>query len=483
MKKILFLLLTLSMVLSFAALRKVNADETSVSTSDWMPQRYVLSGYEIPTVMTYTDKTVTFSGSLNAGIATTGFNYLKPVDLNNFSIDMDLDIPDIDKLTWLCFSFLDKNLTMDAENSVAPVAEPFNAMSGKGGYNNNEQTGLVLQVYTQSLLTDNIMGFDYVSKNLDFATGDRTTSGWRGYTNNSFINSVKLDEEYNGKFKLEIHSDEEDGLVFNVNNGAWKYQDEAGDYVQTRDNLCYDNSKGLRTYFNDKECYFACVLMYKDEVHRNVNLTVNAINGMNPSDNQAPSYLGSKEIESGNVKATIPANALGIFGVYPNAIDGLKVINYDEEDGDYESVQNRANSLKATVIDYFRVVPQIGKNNVVLANPMTVEYTLPTGYDQYKAYFINDDDETQAFPQSYVSIADNKMQLKVDNDIINKIVIYGLNNAETPTDNPTEETPSNPADNNSTAKKGCNGSFAMIGTLSLAIVSMGAIILKKKRDE
>ena len=481
MKKILFLLLTLSMVLSFAALRKVNADETTVSTSDWMPQRYVLSGYEIPTVMTYTDKSVTFSGSLNAGIATTGFNYLKPVDLNNFSIDMELDIPDIDKLTWLCFTFLDKNLMMDAENSVAPVAEPFNAMSGKNGYNNNEQTGLVLQVYTQALLTENILGFDYVSKNLDFATGDKITSGWKPYTNSSFINSIKLNVEYDGKFKLDIHSTEEGTLVFNINNSAWKYQDDSGEYVNTRDNLCYDNSTGLKTYFADKECYFACVLMYKDEVHRNVNLTVNSINGLNPSDNKAPSYLESKVIEKENVKATIPANSLGVFGVYPNSIDGLKVIKYDEEDGDYESVQSRSKSLKATVIDYFRVVPQIGKNNVTLVNPMTVEYTLPAGYDQYKAYFINDDDETQAFPQSYVTISGDKMQLKVDNDIITKIVIYGLMNEPTSTDpTPTEPTnPSTPSETN----KGCKGSVSMIGVLSLVTISLGAVILKKKRDE
>ena len=166
MKKVIIALLTLFLVLPLALSNKAKAEGDAPSTSDWMPHRYVLSGYDIPTAMSYDANSVSFSGSLNAGIATTGFNYLKPIDISNFSIEMDLTIPDIDKLTWICFTFLDKNLMADSENSV-PVAQPFNAMSGKGGYQNREQTGLVLQLYTQSLVSDNVLGFDYVSKNLD----------------------------------------------------------------------------------------------------------------------------------------------------------------------------------------------------------------------------------------------------------------------------------------------------------------------------
>ncbi len=479
MKKILFVLLTLCATLSLFALNTVKAEESAPSTSDWMPHRYMLSGYEIPTVMTYDETSVTFSGSLNAGIATTGFNYLKPVDLNNFSIEMDLDIPDIDHLTWLCVTFLDTCLIKDAENSTAPVAMPFNAMSGEGGWQNTKQKGLVLQLWTQALVSDQVFGFSYVSKGVNFETGEATNSGWTDYTNNSFVNSIKLDNEFDGKFKLDIHSTEE-GLAFNLNDGAWKYQDEEGAYTQTRDSLAYNNTLGLKEYFKDKDCYMALELMYKDEIHRTVNLKVNKINGLNPSDNKTPSYLEPKEIEKDGIKATIPTNAVGVFGVYPSAIDGLKVVKYDEEDGDYEVVSKRATSLNGTLIDYFRVVPQIGTTNVVLQNPMTVEYTLPGTYDSYKAYFINDDDETQSFPNSYVSIENNKMTLKVDNDVINKIAIYGLMD-EKPVDETPKENDTN--DSSSTTKKGCKG------TISISILSIGIILTttvicaKRKRDE
>ncbi len=484
MKKIIIALLTLLLVLPLTLSNKVKAEGDAPSTSDWMPHRYILSGYDIPTVMSYDENSVSFSGSLNAGIATTGFNYVKPIDINNFSIEMDLDIPDIDLLSWICFTFLDTNLMRDLENTVAPVAQPFNAMSGRGGYENKEQTGLVLQLWTNALLTDNVLKLDYVSKNLDFETGEKTTSGWRPYTSNSIVNQVKLNETFDGKFKLAVNS-VEGGLNFDIQDGAWKYQDDEGEYTQERSGLVYANSNGLAEYFKDKECYFACVLMYGDEIHRPVTLTVNKINGLNPSDNKEPSYLAPKTVEKDGLKVTVPASAIGQFGVYPSAVDDVKIVKYDEEDGDYETVQKRAKNLNGELIDYFRIVPQIGGKNLLLCDTIQVEYTLPSGFDDYKAYYINDDEETQALPKSYVQVADGKMTLKIDNEIITKVAIYGVMNEEEPNTpvNPTTATPSNTTGGNKDAKNGCK-SMLSLTIAPFVIAGMGAlVILKKKRDE
>lgn len=472
MKKIIITLLTLLLVLPITMFTTVKAEGDAPSTSDWMPQRYVLSGYDIPTAMSYDENSISFSGSLNAGIATTGFNYLKPIDIKNFSIEMELTIPDIEKLSWICFTFLDKSLMTDIENGLAPVAQPFNAMSGKGGYQNKEQTGAVIQLYTHSLVSENVLGLDYVSKNLDFQTGEKTSSGWRPYTDDSFINAVKLNNQFDGKFKLEVKATE-DGLNFDIQDGEWKYKDENEEYTQERDGLCYANSQGLASYFENKECYFACVLMYGDESHRTVTLKINKINGQNPSDNKAPSYLASKTIEKDGLKVTVPASAIGQFGVYPNAVDNLRVVKYDEDDGDYEAVTKRANSLKGELIDYFRVVPQVNGQNLTLNDAIEVEYTLPGGYDEYKAYYINDDEETQALPQSYVQIVGDKMTLKIDNDIITKVAIYGVKNQkeQTPNGNDGEET-----------KKGCK-SMMSLSILPLMLAGIGVAILKKKRGE
>ena len=479
MKKIIIILLSLLSLTLFLGAKEVSAEEGIYTTSDWMPQRYIISGYDIPTTMTYTENSVSFHGSLNAGIATTGFNLLKPIDINDFEINLDLNIPNIDKLTWLSFTFLDTSLVKDSENDTAPVAMPFNAMTGKGGYRNTEQTGLVLQFWTESLLTDNVFGLSYVSKNLDLATGEKVRDGWKDYSNTSIVNGIKLDNEYDGKLALSIKSTEE-GLNFNVNDGAWKYADEEGEYTLTRESMVFDNTAGLKEYFSTHECYFACVMMYKDEIHREVELKVTEINGQNPSDNKAPLYLGAKTLEKDNIKVTIPANAIGIFGVYPSSVDGIKVIKYDEDDGDYEVVQKRAQTLNGTVIDYFRVVPQIGTKNVLLENPMSVEYTLPSGYDQYKAYFINDDDETQAIASSYVTVSDSKMTIKVDNEMITKIVIYGINNEE-----PTSPSDggNNSSNNSSSSKKGCKSS---LGLSILSVITLGSasiVFIKKRRDE
>ena len=482
MKKLLIVFVALFTILSFSLMTTLSVKaDTTLSTSDFMPHRYVLSGYDIPTAMTYDENSVSFSGSLNAGIATTGFSYIKPIDITNFSIEMDLNIPDMDKLTWICFSFLDTNLMTDSENDTAPVAMPFNAMSGKSGYNNKEQTGLVLQLYPHE---NNIYGLDYVSKNLDFETGQKSTSGWKPYTTTSMISAVKFDDEFDGKFKLSL-SATDGALSINLQDGAWKYEDSEGNYTQTSENgLLYANNTGLLSYFENKDCYFACVLMYKDEEHRPVTLKVEKFNGLNPSDNKEPSYLEPKVIEKDEIKAIIPANSIGIFGVYPSSIDNLKVVKYDEEDGDYEVVNSRASSLKGTLIDVFRVVPQVGTNNINLVNPITVEYTLPTGYAEYKAYYINDDEETQAFPKSYMEVKDGKMSLKIDNDVITKVAIYGLTESSDTPISTTTTNNTNPTTNTTNqASKGCKSMISsIILPLSLGSIVLG-VALKKKREE
>ena len=79
------------------------------------------------------------------------------------------------------------------------------------------------------------------------------------------------------------------------------------------------------------------------------------------------------------------------------------------------------------------------------------------------------------------------MSLKVDNDVITKVAIYGLNESSTTPTTPattttTPNNPSNPATTN-TASKGCKSMISsIIIPLTLTVTVLG-VALKKKREE
>lgn len=461
--KLLIVLLTVTLM-SGIFVTTVFADEAEKEpTGNWLAQNYMNSGYEIPTGMSYNGEngTVTFSGALNAGIATTGFSYAKPLDVTNFSIDMVLDIPDVDKASWICLSFLDNLLNYDDGNPI-PVNQPFNCMNGRGYYANNVQTGVVLQLWTSKLITDNTISLSYVEKNLDTITGVKNENGWNDVGNGRFVSNIKLDSEYDGKFKVSLTATEE-GIAFNFNDGAWKGEnpEQEGVFDQVLPCLNAGNAlNGFKTYFTESDCYFSFVTMYSDGTHRPINITVNKVNGHSACDGSKPDYLENKVITNGNVKATIENGDIASFGVYAKWVDDIKVKTLDETDGDYEVVSERADKLKLKVADYFTVTPYSQGKEVSLGSYMDVEYTLPDNYKSYKLYFINEDGESQEMDEDFGKIEGNVAKIKVDNLSVYKIVIYGKEKG-----------------------KGCKGNVFTGIPVILSLALVGGTMIKRKKGE
>lgn len=476
------------------AAMNANAATSTNSTNDWMPHNYVLDGYDIPTVMTYDVElgSVTFTGSLNAGVATTGFAYNKPIDLNNFSIDIDFSIPDISALQWISFSFLDKNILSDQENPI-PVCQPFNAVSGYG-YKNTLQTGGIFQFYMKdedtgtNLIANNAMRATFNAKCMDPLTGEANDNGWFDLCkdiekdpqtgdvisktmNNNFVNYVQLNEgiDYAGqtasvKFSL---SENGDGLKANINDGNWTGAYAVNDEYTLTPNVLNANHSlaGLKKYFEDKDCYFSCTVMYGDDEQRSVSMTVNTLNGQPACDGSEPTYTADKTVENGNIKATVKTSAVGLHGVYAQSIDSLEVLRYDEDDDDYQAVISRKNKLGMELVDYFKVYPKVGSTRLRTKDFFEVEYTPETQYENYKIYYINDDGEAQSLPSGYSSVQDGKITIKVDNEIVSKVIIYGGNNAP--------------------AKKGCKSSVggATLGVLALIGVALSTVMYKKNKNK
>ncbi len=474
MKKMLALPLAVCMLAPVIGIANTNtapaasakAESAAASTGDWMPHNYVLSGYEIPTGMSYDGDagTVSFTGSLNAGIATTGFSYLKAIDVTDFSVDMTLNIPDIDKLTWMSLTFLDKNIIADDQNSI-PVNMPFNALSGFGGYQNTEQTGLVFMLNTNQLLENNVLGLSTIAKNFDVETGEAADAPWADVTQDKAVSNFKLDAEWNGHLSLSF-TENGDGVGMNVNGGAWKGIGEGGEYDFTAPYLNSGSTfAGFKEYFAEHECYFGMVMMYSDDSHRPVTLTVNEVNGMKASDGVAPAYRVDKTVTQDHLTVTVPNASMGNFGVYASAIDGLKVVKYDETDGDWEIVKERADKLGYDVIDYFSVAPTVGGVTVNLKAAMDVTYTLPsTGYSDYKFYFLNEDGEAQELGADLATVQDGKVVLKIDNENVYQVIVYGK----------------------AGKKSGCNGSVGIAsvsGAGFLAVAAVIGIVAYKKKNE
>ena len=487
MKKILALLLSL-MIVSAMTVTAVFAETDTAekeSSSSWMPHNYVLSGYNIPTAMECgNDGSVTFHGSLNAGIATTGFNYLKPIDLNDFSIDMSLNIPSIENLTWISFTLLNTNLMTDAENSVAPVAMPFNAMSGMGGYNNAEQNGMVVNLWTQDLVSQNILGISANSKNIDLVdSGEENGQMYMGITEGNFLNGIVLENGYANdtlNLKISVKADENDGLAFNINDGRWSVvpseESTEEENAETPSVINPGNNlKGMKQYFENNDCYFALVMMYKDDTHREVALKVNSINGKAACDGTVPSYTQSKTVQKDGITLTVGRDALDAFGVYPSAVDGINVTDYDEDGADYDTVIQRGKSLGMEVVKYFKVAPSVGGRTVRLKDFVSMSMNLPEGYSEFKFYFINDDEEAQVLGSSFAKTENGVATLRFDNETITKIIVYGKKTGGGTSDSSGS---SSGADEN----KGCGG---LVGTSSavLAVIAMAIPYALVKRKE
>lgn len=438
-----------------------NAEEKE-STSNWLAQNYMNSGYEIPTGMSYDGNkgTVTFSGSLNAGIATTGFSYAKSLDVTNFSIDMFLDIPDVDKASWICISFLDNLLNYDDGNAI-PVNQPFNCMNGRGYYANNVQTGVVIQLWTNKLLTDNTISISYVEKNLNTVTGEKNTNGWNDAGNGKFVSNIKLDETYDGTLKISL-AETDNGIAFNFNDGAWKGEsvEQEGVFDQVLPCLNAGNGlNGFKQYFSNNDCYFSLVTMYGDETHRPINITVNKVNGHAACDGTKPNYLEDNVVSNSEIKATIQNGDIASFGVYAKWVDSVKKKSLGEDDGDYEVVAERASKLGLEVVDYFTITPYSQNKEVKLGSYIDVEYSLSKAYNSYKIYFINEDGEAEAMDESFGKVEGDVAKIKVDNLSIYKVIIYGAK-----------------------AKHGGCGSVTLSGSALLTITALVgvAVLLKKK---
>lgn len=380
--------------------------QVACDVSDWVPQNYLLSGYEIPTSMSVnaTEGTVTFTGSLNAGIATTGFAYDKPVSLTNWSVDMDVNIPNVDKLSWLCLSFFDSNTATDSENDIAPVYMPFNAFSGLSGYQNTVLKGGVLMLFTDELISANKIKATFITKNIVPNDQDGYYA-WRNLATAEIILDEEWDAEGDNNLRL-LSIGADGGAVISINGKI----------------LNFGNNLSVMTeYFSDKDCYFSTVMMYGDGDHRSVTFTINTLNGQKACDSADISYLADKTITNQNISVSIPSASVGNFGIYPRQIDTLKVTKYDEEDANYEAVSARATSLGLEIMDYFKVIPAIGENNITLKGNITVSYTLPEGYGESKVYYINDEDEAVALTST---VNGRVVTFEVDNDSISKVIVY-----------------------------------------------------------
>lgn len=466
MKKLLALFISIMMLASLSVTAVFADTAEKEPTSNWLPQNYVLDGYEIPTVMSYNaeEGSVSFKGGLNAGIATTGFSYAKPIDVENFSIDMTLDIPDIDKLTWICFSFLDVLTAYDNGNPV-PVNQPFNCFSGRNHYANNVQTGSVMQFWTDRLLTDNVIKITYNEKNLDNITGEKTTNGWNEITNGNFVGAVKLNNTYDGKFSLSLTA-KEDGVAFNAFGGEWLGESAETENVFDQQLDCFNAGNtlaGFRNYFKTNDCYFSMLLMYSDGQHRNVELKVNKVNGKLASDGTAPDYLNDKTVEADGVKLTVKNSTVGNFGVYAGQVNGVKKTVYDNTDDDYAAVTARATKVGMEVVDFFSVAPTVDDKAIYLSGYVDGEYTLSSDYDEYKFYYINEDGDAEELSSSYAAAENGVLKFKVDNSSISKIAVLGKK-----------------AEQKSGCGAGING--GLFALLALAAIVPVTLSLKKKEN-
>lgn len=422
MKKFLCFVTTLALCLSavFFGVTAAAAEGTDAySTSDWHPHGYIADIYDIPTQMSYDGAkgTVSFEGSLNAGIATTGFTCSAPSSVEDFSIKMSVDqLQDPEQLTWMTFALFDAARVSDGK-SIKDVYAPFNV----NNYETSPFAGLLIMLEPQGDGLFHVQAL--TTKHINQATGEYVEgASWAQYDTSKHVATIQLDSENYQDMKITVKAEGETGLVVNINDGAWT--DENGERPG-KINIDEDLS-AVRKYFADgsKDAYFQFVTMYKTGDHRYMKYTVSELNGKKACDGAAPDYLADKSFTDGSIKTIIKADSVGNCGLYAVDVDSVNGTRFDENDGNYENVQARASSLDMELIEYFRVSPRIGQSAIKMGAPFTVEYTLPADYDEYKVYYVNSDDEVVSVPASMASVADGKAVIQVDNSTIEKLVIF-----------------------------------------------------------
>lgn len=463
MKKLAVMMIMLTFCISSVFAGNVYAEENNAySTSVWKPHRFMLDTWEIPTSMSYDAEkgSVSFAGSLNAGVATTGFSCTQPVDINDFSIEMSFDkLEAPDKLTWVVLALFDR---AEITNNVNPydVYAPFNIGNG-WSYDTSPFHGILIMLQPQGNGVFNML--DINAKGIDIETGEYMETGWTAFDSESIVSTIKLNSGNYDNVKLSVTDDGADGLNINFNDGEWTDEnDNAGVAVNHSTNLA-----SIKTYFADenRDAYFQFVTMYSDDTHRDIEVTVNKMNGKNASDGTQPDYLADKVLQSEEISVAIHADSMSQFGVYPSIVDSLEVTKFDEEDENYDDVIARAQSASMELVDYFKVTPKIGEDTMGIASPVTLQYTLPDTYDNYAVYYINSDDEVVSLPEVLGSVENGKATVKVDNATVSKIVILGSNNAE--------EVP------NENDGCGCGGSVNGISIFIAAFALAGALLLLK----
>lgn len=439
------------------------------STSIWKPHRYMASTWAIPTSMSYSgvDGSVTFIGSLNAGIATTGFSCSEGADITNFSVDIGYDnLQSPDKLSWLCYSLFDAATLTNNVNSM-PVYAPFNVGDGYS-YQTTPYSGLIVMLQPQGDAKLNIL---LISKRVNIETGEFLEDGWQEYDSTKFVSQIILDNGDYSEINLTIEDDGTEGLILDINGGDWTdaFGKTGAEYGKINFGV---NLAPTKTFFNDgeKDAYFQFVTMYSDEESRQINAKVSNFCGKKASDGTLPDYLEAKVLTEGNISAKINAESMGIEGIYPMSVNKLTVTKFDAADGNFADVKARATSLNMELIDYFRVIPKINELTVPLNAAIEVSYTLQTeGYENFSLYYINSDDEVVSIPSAMGKVENGIATISIDNQNIGKVVIYGKKPA------PAKET-------------GCGSEFSVIGSIGiitsvLALLAItGLIIMFKKKN-
>ena len=436
--------------------------ESFATADDWMPLQYLSGGSEVPTEMICNpDGTLAFTGKKNGSYGNTGFILRKPVDVTNFSIDLDLVIPDIDHLMWISMAFLDKDLAMDTENTYGNVAMPFNAFAGLDGYHNSIQNGAVIQMYTHKNAGDwpedantnfkdnGTAKIVFAEKTLDCCgdkvlaprdlTGEQDDNREQTFheLRNSLQRYVKLTDDtykYNErgfKFKFEMQAgtgDKEGGIKLNIADGNWNYYTGNGQYNGTDwPILNSEKFAGFVNYFKDRPCYFSFVVKYdQDFDDRQITINLNSINGKKPSDGNDPTYIDDVTLEQDAISMDITKDMISAYGLYPKDVTGLEIKKYDDEDDYYSIIKKKATSQKLELIDYFSVWPTVGTRSLSYRESALITYALPEDYGDFKIYYVNEEETLELMEDA--DISDGYATFEV-NDTVNKIIIYGKQGA------------------------------------------------------
>ncbi len=529
------MMLVLAMIFGLSAFTIAGASSSgssSLTADDWRPMRYFEGGSKVPTEMIVNNNgTLTFTGSKNASYGSTGFMINKPIeDITNFDIDLDLTVPDVDKILWISFGFLDKGLVKgDNFQEVTEIAQPFNAVNVYNGYQNDYQKGAVFQLWPMaesSVQGDIDAGIDFKNNNTmrvvfaektldcrgtagisqrlvnqDYNAGDSSTyangyglqQGKNGVANQcwheldrDFVKYIKFDganlyDQGTSKFNLKFSIDPwEDGVKLNVNNGAWKaYNGTQYNETWGQLNLSDNNKlKGFKNYFTQNDCYFSFVIKYmqSETQDRTISVTVNSINGSLPNETLAqPTFDDDKVFTKDNIKMNIETDDIGVFGVYPYQLTGLKVTEYDDADDFYYDVESEASRLNMDILNYMTIEPAVGNKAVKLARLTPVEYTLQDDYVDAKVYYVTTDDEFIELEGA--TVEDGVVTFSIDNKTVKKVAVFGSKTAGGNTNNGGANGGAN-ADN--TEDLGGCGS-AISGVIALPLIATGAFIAIKKR--